>query len=260
MIATEIASSPWIIRSQPNPQARLRLFCLPFAGGGASLFRTWWTELPTDVEICSVQLPGRENRLQEPSFTRLAPLLEHVAHVLQPYLHTPFALFGHSVGALISFELAHYLRAHDLPTPAHLFVSAHRAPHLPRPAAPIHRLPDSAFVEEVRRFNGTSEAVLHNAELMRLALPTLRADLAIAETYAYATKEPLDCPISAFGGRQDPTVRQHDIASWRTQTHRPFVLRMFPGNHFFLQESRTPLLRAISQDLARTALVEYEGV
>lgn len=250
-MTTTLTLNSWVTCPKPNPQARLRLFCFPYAGGGASIFRTWPDDLPAQIEVCPVQLPGRESRLKEPPFTRLLPLVQTLAQVLHPYLNMPLAFFGHSMGALISFELAHQLRRQYSLDPVHLFVSGRGAPQIPDLEPPIHHLPEAAFVEELRRLNGTPESVLQNAELMRLVLPILRADFAICETYVHSTQEPLDCPISAFGGLQDSEVSYDSLAAWRDQTNSSFTLKMFPGNHFFLHSARSLILSAVSQDLTR---------
>ncbi len=239
----------WIVRPKPNPQAFLRLFCFPYAGGGASVFRAWPDDLPAGVEVCSVQLPGRESRLKEPLFTRLPPLVQTLARVLRSYMNMPFAFFGHSVGTLVSFELARELRRQSAPGPLYLFVAGRWAPQIPDPDPPIHQLPEPEFREELRRFNGTPELVLQHNELMSLLLPTLRADFEINETYAYTADEPLDCPIFAFGGLQDVKVSQEGLAAWRAHTRSNFKLRLFPGDHFFLHSARTLVLQALSQDL-----------
>lgn len=234
---------------RPNPQARLRLFCFPYAGGGASIFHTWSASLPQEIALYPVQLPGRENRLRERPFTHLTPLIQTLAQVIQPYLNRPFAFWGHSLGALISFELARQLRRQNDPLPDYLLVSGYRAPHKPPLHSPIHQLPDAEFVEELRRFNGTPEAVLGNAELLQLFLPLLRADFAASETYIYTAEPPLRCPISAFGGLKDAEVDQDSLVAWREQTCSTFTLHMFPGDHFFLHDARLPLLRVVSQCL-----------
>lgn len=230
----------------------MRLFCFPYGGGGAAAYRLWSDGLPPDIEVCRIQLPGRENRLRERPLTRLSPLVQALVEILRPYQDMPFSFFGHSVGALISFELARQLRKRDGLSPAHLFVSAFRAPQIPRRDPPIHQLPDAEFVKEVRRrYDGIPGVVLQDMEMMQLMLPVLRADMTIYDTYVYANEPPLDCPISAFGGLQDYRVRQEDLAAWRDQTRSSFTLRMFPGNHFFLQSGRELLLQAVSQELAR---------
>ncbi len=230
----------WVTRPKPNPLAHLRLFCFPYAGGGPSIFRTWPDDLPFQVEVCSIRLPGRESRLVESPFTRLSPLVQTLADVLHPYLNMPFAFFGHSMGALISFELARHLRQHGLDV-MHLFIA--------QSDPPIHQLPEPEFVEKLRLLNGTPEPALQNAELMRLLLPVLRADFAICETYTHLAESPLDCPISAFGGLQDSRVTHNGLAAWRDQTCRSFTLRMLPGDHFFLHSARASLLGALAQDL-----------
>lgn len=241
----------WIAYRKPNLRACLRLFCFPYAGGSAALFRTWAEALPPDIEVCPVQLPGRESRLLEPPFTRLELLVQTLVPVLCPYLSMPFAFFGHSMGALISFELAHQLRRQYGLGPVYLFVSGHRAPQILDPDLPIHQLPESEFVEELRRLNGTPKLVLQNAELMQLVLPVLRADFALCETYVYSTEAPLDCPISAFGGLQDSGVSRDQISAWRDQTNSSFTLSMFPGNHFFLHSAQALILSAVSRDITR---------
>lgn len=235
---------------KPNPIARLRLFCFPYAGVGSSLFCTWSNGLPQHVHVCPIQLPGRENRLTEPPFTRLAPLAQKLAGVLRPYLDIPFAFFGHSMGGLIGFELARELRRRDGPLPVHLFVSGRPAPQLSNQAAHMYRLPEPAFVSELRRrYNGIPDFVLQSEELTRLFLPILRADVELIETYAYTSEQPLDCPITAFGGLQDGNVTRETLAAWQAQTNGSFNLRMFPGDHFYLNDARETLLRAISQEL-----------
>jgi len=263
-----IQTGPWIVRSKPQPH--LRLFCFPYAGGGASLFRPWSDKLPSEVEVCPVQLPGRENRLREPAFTRLTPLIQALAQALRPYMDIPFAFFGYSMGALISFELARYLRktrsgsmaganpastiAEISPGPLQLFVAAHRAPQLPQSHPDLHRLPetapDSFIFDALDRLGGTPTTVRQHAELMQLMLPTLRADFALCETYVYSADDPLSCPITAFGGEQDSRVSLASLSAWRDQTRGSFMLNILPGNHFFLHSQQQLLLQAICQDLA----------
>jgi len=233
-----------------NPRAHLRLFCFPYAGGGASAYRGWAASLPADVEVCPVQLPGRESRLREPAFVRPEPLVLALADVLQPLLDLPYAFFGHSLGALIAFELARELRRRAQPLPVHLFVSARRAPQVPARERPIHDLPEEEFLAELRKLKGTPEEVLQHAELMRLLGPVLRADFAVNETYAYVAGEPLDLGISAFGGLGDEEVTREDLAQWSDHTRGPFRLRMLPGDHFFLHSGRDLITESVARDLA----------
>lgn len=243
-------NDPWVVRSHREASPRLRLFCFPYAGGGASVFRGWAQAMSPALEVIPIQLPGRENRLREAPYSRLSSLLADAARALLPYLDVPFALFGHSVGALISFELARLLRREYQRAPVHLFVSAHRAPHRPDPNPPIHALPQAEFLRELRRYKGTPEVILQNPELLELLVPNLRADFAIFETYIYKDDEPLLCPISAYGGLTDAEVRVADLEAWQEQTASRFTLRLFSGDHFYLQAAQADLLREIGDQLA----------
>ena len=206
-MTTTLTFNSWVTCPKPNPQASLRLFCFPYAGGKAVSFRAWSSGLPTTVEVCPVELPGRGSRLMEVPFTQFEPLISALAQALLPYLDKPFAFFGHSMGALVSFELARLLRQKYGLSPVHLFVSGRGAPQVvPVPDPPIHALPEPAFLEKLRGLNGTPEAVLENAKLMQLLLPMLRADFAVIETYVYVPEPPLNCPITAFSGWQDRKV------------------------------------------------------
>ncbi|WP_420130678.1 thioesterase II family protein [Longimicrobium sp.] len=231
------------------PRARLRLFCIAHAGGGASAFRGWADALPPEVEVCLVQLPGRENRIMETPFERVGPLVEALADAVQPYLTLPFALFGHSNGALISFELARTLRARGRPGPVHLFASGRRAPDVAADSPPIHHLPDAEFLADLQELGGLPAELLAHQELLALLVPTLRADVAIHETYEFAEQPPLACPITAYGGLTDPRVPRGQSEAWARHTAGSFVLRMFPGGHFFLIDDRAVFLRTLASDL-----------
>jgi medium-chain acyl-[acyl-carrier-protein] hydrolase len=247
----------WIAFRKPNPQARLRLFCFPYAGTGAAIFRSWPEGLPAYVEVCPVQFHGRGTRLMEAPFTRLQRLVEALGQVLVPLLDKPFAFFGHSMGALVGFELARRLRRQSGVQPVRLFVSAASAPQIPSHHRPVHALPEDEFLEELRRLNGTPGEVLEHAELMQIILPILRADFSVYETYAYSPEPPLNSSIFGFGGLQDHRVSRGDLEAWREQTSGSFSLRMFPGDHFFLNTAQPLLLQVLSQELhgdMRTAI------
>ncbi|ARV58393.1 putative thioesterase [Nostocales cyanobacterium HT-58-2] len=241
----------WVTCPQPNPQAFLRLFCLPYAGGSSLIFRTWSNSLPTTVEVCPIELAGRGTQMKSAPFTRLEPLVQAIVPVLKPHLDKPFAFFGHSMGALLSFEIARQLRREYGIVPDQLFVSGRRAPQIPNPKPPMHALPESKFKQELRRLNGTPEAVLENAELMQLLVPILRADFAVLETYVYNTEPPLHCPITVFGGLQDQEASYEELQAWQKQTTAAFLIQMFPGNHFFLHSAQSLLLQYLSQELHR---------
>ena len=245
--------TPWTVQPARRPEVALRLFCLPYAGGGASVFRGWADALSAHIDVCPIQLPGHESRLREKPFDSVPPLVKALAEALQPELDRPFALFGHSMGAVIGFELARYLRCEYQLVPCHLFVSGHRAPHLADPEPPLYTLPTPAFIEGLmQRYNGIPTVILRDSELMQLFLPVLRADVTLLETYLYADDQPLDCPISAYGGLQDSRANAEALGAWQKHTRSAFNLRMFLGGHFFLQTDRELVLQTIKQELIQT--------
>ncbi len=246
-----IDTSKWIVRYQSRPRVRFRLFCFPYAGGSASIYRQWSELLPSDIEVCPIQLPGRENRSTEPPFTHATPLVQNLLPVLRPYLDLPYAFFGHSMGALISFELARQIRNQRYPEPQHLFVSSRRSPHICASDSPIHQLPDTAFWEELRLYGGVPDTLLKNPQIAKFFLPLLRADFAIHETYKYTPGVRLSYPITAFGGLQDRKVESEEIIAWREMTNSDFNLHLFPGNHFFIRQEYHQILSVIAQNLSK---------
>ena len=246
------SADAWFFYRRAMPQARLRLFCFPYGGGGAAIFRNWSELMTPDIEVCPVQLMGRESRLHDQPTTNMTQLMETMAPALLPYIDRPFAFFGHCMGALISFEFARYLRHHYKLVPAHLFVSGLRAPHLAHSEPPVHHLPDVEFLEMIRHLKGTPEEVLSNAEMLQVLLPTLRADFTLSETYVYRYDEPLRCPIAAYAGAQDAKTSREDLEAWQKQTTQRLTLRFFAGDHFFLNTaSRVHLVQDIIKELHR---------
>lgn len=243
----------WISRPEPRSLAPSRLFCFPYAGGGATIFRSWPEGIPQTTEVCTVQLPGRGPRIRETPFSRMRPLVSALTDALLPLFDKPFAFFGHSMGAWVSFEVARRLRTKHQIEPFHLFVSGAWAPQTPRRETPMYDLPDAEFIEAVRVLNGTPGELLDNPELMSVVLPLLRADFAVCETYTYTNGPRLKCPITVFGGLQDRRLTRSDLEAWREQTTGSFSMRMFPGGHFFLHAKESPLIRSLAAELAKTA-------
>jgi medium-chain acyl-[acyl-carrier-protein] hydrolase len=241
--------SPWLAVNRANPRAELRLFCFPYAGGDALVYRDWAASLPDSVEAVPVQLPGRGRLRKELPATRLEALVPALIAALTPHFDKPFAFFGHSMGAMIAFELARRLRRERGPRPVHLFVSGSPAPQLPDRHPRTFDLPEPEFIEELRRLNGTPREVLEHPELMALLLPVLRADFELVQTYVYTDGPPLECPITALGGAQDSLVPREDLEVWGALTCAPFELRMLSGDHFFLHASQREVLRVISDAL-----------
>lgn len=243
--------SQWIIRTRPNPQARLRLFCFPYAGGSAATYRRWPDIFPQSIEVCAVQLPGRGSRLHEPAFASAEALVPVLADALAPHLNGPVAFFGHSMGAIIAFELARYLRAERKRDLTHLFVSGRRAPQIKLDEAVTYDLPEPEFIEAIRDLNGTPKEVFEHTELLQLMIPLLRADFAFCQTYEYSPQPPFEFPITVLGGVEDDKVSPEHLEAWREQTTGSFSLEMLPGDHFFINAPPQKFFQSILQDLAR---------
>lgn len=244
-------ANPWVSTLAPRPEASVRLFCFPFAGGGASAYRAWAPLFPPEVEVCGIQLPGREERFREPLLRHHQTLVAHACGGLQRLLDRPFAFFGHSMGAMVAFECARRLRRHGH-APMELFVSACHAPQLPLPRKPIHDLPDDELLREVGRFGGTPAQVLENEELMDLIKPILRADLALHETHAYVEEPPLETPITALAGADDPVVGPAHVRPWSAQTVGPFAMKEFAGGHFFIHQHAKSVAHLVASRLVKT--------
>ena len=227
------------------------MFCFPYAGVGVSAFREWWAWPATDIEICCLQIPGRESRIREPPFKTVSALVPPLVAALTPWLERPYVFFGHSLGALIAFEAANAVRRAGLRMPKHLYVSASHAPQLPWPYPAVHDLDDMEFLSEVHtRYESVPQQVFQDPDLRSLILPGLRADFALVETYRYIPKPALDCPISAFGGDQDATVPADSLTAWRHQTKSTFRMQILPGKHFFLNAVRPRLTQLLADELS----------
>ncbi len=198
------------------------------------------------MQIAAVQLPGREHRLAEPAFSSLDALLPSLLDGIRTHLDRPFAIFGHSMGALIAFELARTLRGGGMQSPAHLFVSGHRAPQLPDRRPSIHALPDAEFWPALRSLGGTPDEVFAHQELMALVEPTLRADFQLCETHAWREEPPLDIPLSVFGGLDDPNVERSELEAWRDVTRGAVHVEMLPGDHHYLHQAQQRLVAAVA--------------
>lgn len=239
-----------VLRHRPHP--RLRLFCFPYAGGSASCFVEWADRLPSTIEVRPVQVPGRWIRMHEPPLTRVEDIVASLWPRLEPLLDRPFAFFGHSLGALLAFEMTHFLRLQGAPPPAHLYVSGRRPPQVPDLDLPTGDLSDDEFIEELRRYNGTPDEVLRNAELMSLVLPTLRADFDVCRNYAYVPRPALDIPITVLSGSDDEESEAMYLAGWPMHTTGRCNVVMFPGDHFYLRTASTALLRTLGASLSDT--------
>jgi medium-chain acyl-[acyl-carrier-protein] hydrolase len=229
------------------------MFCFPHAGVGASAFRGWADSLPDSIELFCLQPPGREHRFREAPFQTMSELVADATRAVAEWIDRPYVLCGHSMGALVAHETACKLRELGYEEPAHLFVSASRAPQVPWPHPSIHHLPDLEFLDQVnRRYGSVPAQVQADPELRALFVPALRGDFSIVETYLCPEMAPLTCPISAFRGEQDGTVASESVEAWRHRTQGRFRSRTVPGSHLFLQTSREQMQHAIVQDLETT--------
>jgi medium-chain acyl-[acyl-carrier-protein] hydrolase len=240
----------WLGHYKKHPQAQIRLFCFPYAGGGASVFHGWGARLGGAVEVCPIQLPGRENRISETPLTRMDTVANLLAEALEPYLDRPVIFFGYSLGALIAYEVAVRFLAAKRTQPDRLIVAAHGAPQIQCYREQTWQLPDLEFKRRLRKLDGTREEVLQNEELMTLMLPVLRADFQLAETYDFrADYDRLDCPITVFGGTRDQQVSNAHLRAWMETTRGEFELKMFDGGHFFIRSHTKEVIDAIGMAL-----------
>jgi surfactin synthase thioesterase subunit len=244
-------STAWLIRL-PCSTPRVQLLCLHHAGGGASGFLPWKAHLSPDIELCAVQLPGRGTRMQEPPVREFDALVNSLIEVIRHHVRAPYAFFGHSMGGLISFEVARRCQQLGLPLPQHLIVSASSAP--PSRGAPkrLHELDDKALIEALREYNGTPPEALAHPELMEMMLPVVRVDFAMLAGYRYEPGPPLPVPITVLAGKQDPHVPQESLDRWQECTQLPCRRHEFDGGHFYLQGQTEAVVALVNRTLSAT--------
>jgi medium-chain acyl-[acyl-carrier-protein] hydrolase len=239
----------WFIPFKQEKNAYLRLFCFHYSGGSASAFRQWSTDVIGDVELIAIQLPGREERFNEPLLNNISQIVNNLCWHFNNYLDKPFIFFGHSTGALIAFEFVRALRRKGMPKPEHLVISGTKAPQVPLKKQPIHDLPNLKFIEELKKYNGIADYIIENEELMSIFMPTIRADFCISETYKYTSEEPLTCPMTVLGGLSDDTVDLDDLIQWKEQTSSLFKYHLLFGDHFFVNTSYEEVIKIVNQIL-----------
>jgi medium-chain acyl-[acyl-carrier-protein] hydrolase len=227
------AANRWFPYWRPQPEARLRLFCFPFAGGTASVFHRWACSGLEDVDVVAVQYPGREARIHEPGYRGVPELVQALGPIIRPLLDRPFAFLGYSLGSYVSLELAHWLQREGASAPLGLMLAAGVPPHQ-RQSQKLYTLRDEDFIAELERYGGTPPQVLADRELMDLILPMLRADFEMADEYRRAPEPRLSVPFSVWGGEEDTSPSPRVLAGWRDHTTASFELQVLPGGHFFL--------------------------
>jgi medium-chain acyl-[acyl-carrier-protein] hydrolase len=233
-----------------NPRAQVKLFCFPYAGAGASIFRLWTERLGDRVELWPIQLPGRENRISEAYPTSISDVADAVVADRALRFDGRFVFFGHSLGTLLAYEVAQRLRCSGRPQPARLIMSAHRGPQIPLPHPPTWNLPEPEFHGRLKELNGTPVEIFRNDDLLHLIVPRMRADLRLDETYVHPfSRGRLACPITVFGGTYDAETPPDHLDAWEHVTTGMFERRMFDGDHFFIHSSSTILIDAVASAL-----------
>jgi medium-chain acyl-[acyl-carrier-protein] hydrolase len=227
----------WFHVPRPCPDAALRLYCFHHAGGGAAEYRAWPDLLGSRVEVAAVRLPGRESRFAEPRFQRMTDVVAALQGPLSASLDRPFAFFGHSLGALVAFEMARVVARAGGPDPRHLFAAASPAPGRGGRGEPLHTLAADDLIERLRKWGGLPEPLAAQRGLISVLLPTIRDDLRIGYDYHAAATGRLRCPVMVLGGVDDQTVSRADLTGWRAATEGPFQIRLVPGGHFFVTEA-----------------------
>lgn len=246
----------WLVRIGSPARPRARLICLPYAGAGTIAYRRWPSGLPAWLEVWAVLLPGRETRINDPPVADIDSLVSVLTGAMveeipcQPEM--PYALYGHSMGAAVCFELGYAMQGAGCAPPLHLFVSGRRGPQIPDNLPSIHRLPIAEFIDRIRQLNGLPEEIMAEPGLAAFFAEKVAADFAVIETFHYTARPPLPCGISAFGGNQDPTTTESQLWAWQPHAAGPFSVRMLPGDHFFINSERDALLAAIGADLTVT--------
>ncbi|HEV2636987.1 MAG TPA: alpha/beta fold hydrolase [Actinocrinis sp.] len=241
----------WFRRLRPAAGAEHRLVCFPHAGGAATYFTPIARALAPQVDVVAVQYPGRQDRRNEPGIEDIGVLADRIYEIMRTWTSRPLALFGHSMGAVIAFEVARRLRR-DNPTQAlHLFASGRRAPHLYREES-VHLRDDAGIAAEVRSLGGTESQLLQDPEVLEMILPALRSDYRAVETYRYRPGGPPPCPITVLTGDQDPHTTIEEAREWDEHAQDPFELRVFSGGHFFLAGNAAEVLAILAKHFAGT--------
>ncbi|MCW7541682.1 thioesterase domain-containing protein [Aquabacterium sp. A7-Y] len=237
-------------------EAMAQLFCFPHAGGSAASLNAWIRRLPATIALERVELPGRDPASAQRPYTRVPPLLPHLFPRLAARVDRPFALYGHSLGALVAFEFARWARREDYGAPLALFVSGRRAPQCPLALGALHGLPEPELMARLAEFGGTPEGVMRQSKWRDHLLPALRADLEMSDRYVYEPQPPLACPLYAFRGVADSIATEAEVGAWGAQTTGPFMMRTLPGAHFFSSEGIARLADVVVAELTRAACAD----
>ncbi len=242
--------SPWITCYAPRPDATTRLICIPHGGGGPQSYKAWAEQLPEHIEVLALSFPGRGSRHGEAAIHSMPQLADEITEALKPYLNKPYVLFGHSVGALVAYEVACRIQATGLMQPMRLIVSAHETPENSHTDSPMYTLSDSELLDKIGELGLVPDNALQNTELAQFILPALRADFELSETYVYQPGKALSAPITATLGSADPLLDKNAMQLWETYTAEAFSLRCYDGDHFYTVSAEQQVLDDIAAELA----------
>jgi surfactin synthase thioesterase subunit len=250
---SRVHAMTWILRRPSRTPPRLRLFCFAHAGSTGVTYLSWQAALGPEVEVCAMHLPGRGSRFAETPRVSMLRLVEELGPVIAGQPELPFVFFGHSLGALLAFELARHAQKCGQPMPQQLIVSGCAAPQRRRPRPRFEDLDDTAFIDALKTYEGTTSELLNNPELMEFALPALRADFKILSDYRYRPGPLLDIPVVALAGRADAHTARSEVEAWQRETTGAFRTRWFDGGHFFIDSARPAVLECVSAELGELA-------
>jgi len=240
----------WLPKTYSQGQNRTEVFCLPHAGGGSAIYHRWEKLLPRHLTVVPIKLPGREGRFNETPYDNIESLIHSMSSAIADSIQEPFALYGHSMGGLIAYELAQHLRKHYDKSPRVLFVSASRSPDRFKKDRALHRLPDEEMIQSlIRDFGRGGKTTAAELDMMRAMSDTIRADLKLLETYEHKPQEPLPCPIVGIAATEDHRVTASDVNGWRSFTTARFTMRTMAGHHFFLRQQEKAITDLIASRL-----------
>jgi len=244
-----------------NVQKKLRLFCFPYAGSSAVVTYKYFSDvLPKYVEVCPVELPGRGSRMSEKLVDNMNDILLDILETIGQSIHEPYIFFGHSMGALISYELTNLFIKKSLPLPLKLYLSAHRAPFAEKDGPIMHKLNNQEFIKELISMKGVAQEILDHSELLNLVLPIIRNDYKLCETYSYKPHNKIDIPITVFGGKFDKDIEEEHLLQWSELTNSNFSSFLFDGDHFFILKRKEKvtgkLINLLNEDIIRLSKKE----
>ncbi|MCP3742352.1 thioesterase II family protein [Rossellomorea sp. BNER] len=230
---------------------KVKLFCIPFAGGSAVIYSKWKKWMAHSIEVNEVELAGRGRRMNEPLIENMEEMVEDIYDSIKNYITEPYSIFGHSMGGLLTYELCHKLQKEGYPAPVHVFVSGRKAPQLKARKKLIHSLPDQEFITEILKYDGMDKNIFENKELANIFLPILKADFKLIETYKFNPPfNLLKSNISVFHGMDDKTVDVEELSLWSEVTKKESKIYTFPGGHFFINEYPEQVVNKINETLS----------